>query len=257
MKAGTTTLFEHLRAHPQVCASHKKEPNFFLDGNVHNLENYDSLFDFNPNLHKIKIEASTAYSKYPRHTNVAENIAKLNLNPKFIYIVRHPIDRINSEINFWKNFPEWSDPKSTVNFNKMIECSKYYLQLSKYENTFDRNQILLVDFHELKSDPQKVFDEICQFLEISKQLLKERDKVDNKTEKRSNLELKLLKKLPKTMHLFPNSWKSKAKIWIRSYSKISNFELTPDEEKIAREKLKKDMAQFNKHYHFDIGKWGF
>ncbi len=257
MKAGTTTLFEHLRSHPQVCASLKKEPNFFLDENVHSLENYNSLFDFNPSIHRVKMEASTAYSKYPRHKNIAENISKLNLNPKFIYVVRNPIDRINSEINFWKNYPQWSDPKSEFNFNQMIDRSNYFLQLSKFEKVFDANQILVLDFLELKTNPQHVVEKVCQFLEIKHHLIKKQNKVANKTEKKSDLELNLIKKVPKLLKILPVSWKHNLKLLIRKNSKVSNFELTASEEKQAREKLRPDMVKFNAQYNFDTSIWGF
>lgn len=71
------------------------------------------------------MEASTGYAKYPKRKNVPQRMFDLGIKPKFIYIVRNPIDRINSEINYWRNFPQWGDPKDNLDF--IIARSSYYL----------------------------------------------------------------------------------------------------------------------------------
>jgi hypothetical protein len=61
MKAGTSTLFEMLSQYPEICPSRVKEPEFFsrYQGHGANAENYKSLFDWNPSVHTVCLEAST------------------------------------------------------------------------------------------------------------------------------------------------------------------------------------------------------
>ena len=104
MKCGTTSLFNILAQHPQVSPCFYKEPAFFSFNNRFSkgIEYYQSLWNWNPSSHKVALEASTAYTKTHRTDfNTAENIAKFKdrANFKFIYILRNPIDRIESECN--------------------------------------------------------------------------------------------------------------------------------------------------------------
>lgn len=130
MKAGTTALFDMLKDHPEICPSIAKEPEFFSRGQGHGAKvtNYSDLFDFDATVHKYALEASTGYTKYPRESNVAERIKQSGLEPKFIYIVRDPVKRIISNLNYWKNFPKWGDPMA--NLDHMIDISKYHMRNS-------------------------------------------------------------------------------------------------------------------------------
>jgi hypothetical protein len=258
MKAGTTTLFEHLRNHPSICASIKKETEFFSETQrLHNLKDYDALFPFDPNIHCVKMEASTGYTKYPNNKNVPQRIFNLGLKPKFIYIVRNPIDRINSEINFWRNFPQWSHPKTEKNFNQMIARSNYYLQLSQYEALFSKEDILVLDFDDLKTNPQEVVNMSCNFLGIASYEIIKVDKVANKTERKSDMELEIIKRYSKLLKWFPKSFKDIVKQSVRKRSKISNLELTKSELSMVKQQLQSDMSLFEEAYNFDISKWGF
>ncbi|MEH6535205.1 MAG: sulfotransferase domain-containing protein [Psychroserpens sp.] len=257
MKAGTTTLFEHLRNHPEICASTKKETEYFLDKDdiVHNLDDYNGLFQYDKSKHRVKMEASTGYAKYPKHKDVSKRIFDLGLKPKFIFIVRHPIDRINSEINFWRNYPQWSHPKD--NLDQMILRSSYYLQLSQYEGFFSKEDILILDFDDLKKRPQELINASCQFLGIDSYEIKKVDKVSNKTEMKSDLELQIIKRYSTLLKWFPVSFKEKVKQMVRGVSKTSNWELTSSEVKMVKQQLEGDMHLFQKTYNYDTSKWGF
>ncbi|BAO76191.1 sulfotransferase domain-containing protein [Winogradskyella sp. PG-2] len=257
MKSGTTTLFSHLCKHPKICRSIKKEPEFFSKKNETNfsVENYNALFNFDTTIHQVKLEASTGYTKFPSQLDVPKRIYNSGIKPKFIYIVRHPIDRINSEINFWRNHPNWSHPKD--NLDLLIARSSYNLQLSKYEEFFTKDQILILDFDTLKTNPQVVVDECCKFLGLSTFVIKDEKTIANKTDTKSDIELRIKKRYSKLFKWFPFSIRQKIKHILRRHSKTSNWALTNTEISMVKSQLKSDMYQFRDSYGFDIKKWDF
>jgi hypothetical protein len=206
-------------------------------------------------VHKYALEASTGYTKFPREANVPERIKQAGLQPKFIYIVRHPIKRIISNLNYWNNHPQWSDAKS--NLDRMIEFSKYHLQLSQYQKHFPKNLILILDFDELINNREAVLQTVYSFLGISNDFKKEFRGKSNVTIPKGVLELYLRKHFQKWFKYLPEGLKTKTKNSIVKHAKPVALELSDDELKYVREALIDDMKAFRKEYGFDIGKWEF
>lgn len=258
MKAGTTTFFHHLVQHPRVCRAKKKEIDYFIDLNyTEDLKDYNNHFDFNPETHQYRIDASTSFTKYPVQKKVPLNIFEAGIKPKMVFIVRNPIDRINSEINFWRNFPHWSHPKEKKNLDAIVARSSYNMQLAQYLPFFSKDDILIVDFDMLKTNSQIVFDEVCDFCNLEKFILQKTDVVANKTETKSNLELRLLKNNRKIINLTPLSFRQFGKKILRSMSKTSKWQLSKKEETEIKIQLKRDMLAFQDNYGFNVDKWGF
>jgi hypothetical protein len=79
MKAGTTSVFQYLSSHPEVVRGKLKEPAFFTFLNFHKgVAWYESLF---PQNDKLKCEASTNYTKYPKYGPVAERMHAIFRTP--------------------------------------------------------------------------------------------------------------------------------------------------------------------------------
>src|SRR5262249_47769756 len=96
MKSGTSSLYHYLTQHPEICACVKKEPEFFSAHQLHryqNVSDYQDLWTFNPAVHRLALEASTGYTKYPEEIDVPRKIHDYGLRPKFIYLVRNPFER--------------------------------------------------------------------------------------------------------------------------------------------------------------------
>jgi hypothetical protein len=166
MKSGTTSLFSLLSQHPEVCACRIKEPEFFIKkiDLENDLEHYYSLWDFKPERHKIAVEASTSYTKLQTHGNASEQIARSDLNVRFIYIMRHPIKRIESQIRMslalgYKLYNERNQFIPLFN-------SQYYTQIVEYYKRFPRENILLLNFEIFVDDPLKSLKQVCTFLDI-------------------------------------------------------------------------------------------
>lgn len=173
MKCGTTSLFNILAQHPEVAPCSFKEPQFFAweKNYALGIDYYQDLWNWNRDRHKIAMEASTSYTKvHKTELNCAKNIALLKdkANFKFIYILRNPIDRIESECKHrvqkgYTSAKELADKPIT---EETIGTSRYALQLEEYYQRFDAGDILLVDFDELKSASPEWIKGICRFLEI-------------------------------------------------------------------------------------------
>jgi hypothetical protein len=169
MKAGTTSLFTYLEEHPQISGSAVKEPSFFAHLNWNKgLKWYQGLF---PDNDHIKFEASTNYAKYPVFDNVPKRMHSHLPNVKLIYVVRHPVDRVVSQIHHLivHRLLSKNEPLHTQEFwrnlgAQSVNVSRYYLQLSQYLKYYDLAQILVVRFEDLTSDPPKILNQILDFV---------------------------------------------------------------------------------------------
>src|SRR6185437_9238816 len=99
MKSGTTTLYSYLKTHPQIATGPNKEPGFFAFEEKWALgfEWYESQFNFERQIHACALEATTDYTKYPFCKEVVNRLkASAPRQFKLIYIMRHPLRRIES-----------------------------------------------------------------------------------------------------------------------------------------------------------------
>jgi len=169
MKSGTTSLFEILSQHPQICPSKIKEPDYFTqerDGNSR--EKYLSLWDWQDRVHAIALEASVAYTKAPLIRGVPERIYRSDLGRyRFIYMLRNPLTRIESQLRHGL-FAGWGKSLDGGISEDAIYFSSYAMQLDKYLKYFPIDDIMLVTLEEFKHNPDIILSRICQFLEIDK-----------------------------------------------------------------------------------------
>jgi hypothetical protein len=86
MKCGTTSPFDYLARHPDVCASAIKNNNLFSGDEFEefDLTGYHKLWlDWCPEKHKVAIEASPNYTKIPSRPNVPQRIAQFQADRRF------------------------------------------------------------------------------------------------------------------------------------------------------------------------------
>lgn len=254
MKSGTTALYNYLIEHPHICGAVYKEPEFFSENQGHALQidNYEKLWNFNTNKHKIALEASTGYTKYPSEPNVPRSIYNYGIQPKFIYIVRNPIDRILSQYQHVISNENWSNNK--IVSSKTISLSSYFLQLSKFRQYFPKENILIVSYDELSKRPGETVSRVFKFLEIDRFYLNNY-KIYNKTNFTDPAEALLSQKYPSIYNLLPET--AKNKIFNLSFSKKAMDLLRRKQIKTLRKKLRGDMKKFQDEYGFDVSEWGF
>lgn len=190
-KSGTTTLWNYFKNHPQVYVPESridKEPGYFSDlANIGklSLKSYLKLFKNAKAKHKYVGEASHAYLTDPAS---ARRLHKFNPRSKIIIILRNPADRAYSLYNWmrqegyewagsferalklenWRKEKELSDPlHPSYYYNYMyFHSGLYSKQVERFINLFGREQVLVLGFFELKSEPEKTLKKICDFLDV-------------------------------------------------------------------------------------------
>jgi hypothetical protein len=267
MKCGTTSLFSYLAQHPQISGCSKKEAFFFSDDRnwTKGFEWYQQLWNWNPNEHKIALEASVDYTRIPTYPNVAERIYSLKdrANFKFIYIMRNPIERIESHYTHGKA-QGWRSTQKMLSEEidkELLEASQYARQIEEYYQRFCGDRILLLNFEDLKTEPFNLVRRVCDFLEVDPDYqFQEIGKIYNANQERIADE-RLWRSLRKIKPL--RSLKGKLSTQQKQYiyhifgRKIKeNFNLSPEQRNFVLNQLKEDLEKLKIDYGFDIYRWG-
>lgn len=268
MKCGTTSLFLYLAEHPEIAPCSKKEAFFFSADScwAKGFDWYQSLWqDWNPNQHKIALEASVDYTRIPTYTNAAERIFSLKdrANFKFIYIVRNPIDRIESHYTHGQA-AGWQEVEQSSSENidrDLIVPSLYAMQIGEYYKRFPSENILLLNFDDLKSNPRDLLKKVCLFLEIDSNYdFKGLNKVYNANKQRLVDERfwRTLKKVPWLRSFAKQiSKEQKKKIYSLFGNKLKdNITLSPEQKQLVWQELAEDTRKLNREYGFDVSSWG-
>lgn len=182
-KSGTTSLHNLLNQHPEICMSSVKEPGYWKNEkfkDFKNIEKENYLNLFMKSKHKIFGESTTAYMYYDTFINNINSNYKVS--PKFIFILRNPIDRFNS--HFWwikglglekSNFQEALSKDQNNEFKAYNYYPKYYFQfglyakwLKRFYNCFDRSNIKIITFEDLINNQLKTANSCFEFLGLKK-----------------------------------------------------------------------------------------
>lgn len=195
-KAGTTALYNYLKQHPQVYMSPIKEPDFFayegeeLDFRgpleqesmkrkrmvVPDLGAYQALFE-GVSGEKAVGEMSTTYL----HSEKApERIRRYVPQTKLVAVLRDPAERAYS--SFMYKVRDGREP--LLDFEEALEAENerirnnwgpawrykslgfYHEQLSRYYETFGREQIKVYLYENLNDDPLGVLEDLYGFLGV-------------------------------------------------------------------------------------------
>ncbi len=258
MKCGTTTLYNHLRKHPEICACVSKEPEYFSEKMGFpkwKAGKYEDLFETDVDVHNYTLDASTGYTKFPVEKDVPERMKAYGLNPYFIYIVRNPLERIKSHYNFMKGDVNW---KGKLNSPHLVYISMYHMQLEEYVKVFSKEQILVVDFDDLKRDPEELCNRIFSFIGAAPfSLPPEEGTVRNKTVA-DNKSQKLIKnRLNGYGRFFPGFVRRGFNRALKIVFPAKETVLSDKEVQELREQLKNDMHALEENYSIDVRKWGF
>lgn len=167
MKCATTTLHDQLAQQPGIFMSEPKEPNFFSDDEQYNkgLEWYRSLF-------KAAVqgdlcgESSTHYTKIPTYPNTLDRIKQHAPDAKFVYVMRHPIERLVSQyIHEWSQRTVSRDINAAIKtFQSLTQYSQYSMQIRPYLEAFGSNKVLPIFSENLRHHPQRELERVCRFI---------------------------------------------------------------------------------------------
>jgi len=185
-KAGTTTLCTLLGLHPEVFMTEPKEPRFFSWDELYarGFEWYEALYQKAGDA-RMRGEGSQSYTIRRLFPHAARRIAEYAPDLKLIYIVRHPLERMESS---WLEMRSWEYGRlrgflrnagvgpSIVNpnFNEAVrrntaayeDSSNYWNEISVYRNLYPDEQILVLFFDDLKADYRAVVRKCWDFLGV-------------------------------------------------------------------------------------------
>lgn len=173
-KAGTTSLYEYLRAHPQVFMSTPKELNYFSqdDNLAKGLGWYKSHFADAGDAIAIG-ENSPQYSIHP-WARIAPRVAEVIPDAKLIYLVRHPIERILSHYRWHVAHGEMTDPIGKAVRKRgphgedpfYVISSSYALQIEAYLEHFPRERMLVITTEDLRDHRARTMRRVFTFLGV-------------------------------------------------------------------------------------------
>lgn len=192
-KSGTTSLYFHLKSHPNVFMPERKELNFWYTGgdskwaimkrwpelpksHAEYLEHFEEAEEG-----QVLGEASPGYLVYYKET--AENIKKYHPFPddlKIIIILREPIDKIWSHYKMVKRAN--MDPQNLSLYQSLkreetrkqdssllldvlpVFSTSYYEQVKYYQDHFTHVKVVLYD--DLKENPKQLLNELYKFIGV-------------------------------------------------------------------------------------------
>ncbi len=169
MKAGTTSLFHYLGAHPQVYMAPIKELDFFVEGSNWRRGTDWYARRFRGGSSAVAIgEASTAYTKYPHVAGVPERIAGLLPDVLLVYLIRDPIDRIRSHHAHRVAIGREQLPldRAIAADPVYLDCSRYAMQIERYLGSFPRERLLLIDSRALRDDRDRTMCAVYAFIGV-------------------------------------------------------------------------------------------
>lgn len=169
MKCATSTLHDQLGMHHSFFMTTPKEPFFFSDDQIFTkgYSWYSDLFkEAKP--HQLKGESSTHYSKLPNYPLSVKRISDYCPNAKFIYIMRHPVERLISHYLHEYTLGNFScDIDLAVSkYKELIDYGKYSMQIQPYIERFESKNILPIFTERLRTNPQNELETIFNFLGV-------------------------------------------------------------------------------------------
>ncbi len=165
MRCGTTAMFYTLGQHPQVCLSSVREPTFFTNPTEfrNGMEYYERLYDWDPEQHRIAVDKSTHNTKYPRLSGAASRMRLVDRHFKFVYMVRNPIEMIESaRLHNLARLPE----KFAGSKEDIVRTAMYGTQIEQYLDHFDPSTVLVVSLSEFRAEHARAVRRVCQHFGI-------------------------------------------------------------------------------------------
>lgn len=201
MRAGSTTLHEILKQHPDIFMSSVKEPYFFSaqqlrdqlkrpnlnaseksqykeqlqitvrGGRYRTHEAYHSLFEGSQNF-KYRGESS----HYLYHRNAAYSIKEHSPEASIIVSIRNPVERIYSEYGLLRRWGKFNGTFEEFIFQNVekrdikrerLEKGYQGAQIDLWIRVFGQAKVHIVLFDQLKSDPEKCYNKIFRWLNLA------------------------------------------------------------------------------------------
>jgi hypothetical protein len=165
MKCGTSTLHYLLCQHPSIAEGKKKELNYFSRWQAKRPGRYEekAFPELDKSRHVYTLDSSPNYTKALRSPQIPGRIAALPGHKRLIYIMRNPVERIESHLTHSSTRERDVDGHL---IEVALDTSRYARQLDAFAAEGLLEDMLLLDFDDLVADPQGVAHRVFDFLEL-------------------------------------------------------------------------------------------
>lgn len=191
-KAGTSSLFQWLADHPEVCGSKEKETYYFVDPGTHmyrkarnfsagGLKGYEAEFPQADPGARIVVEATPGYMYYE---TALRELPHLPTRPDFIFVLREPVAQIRSLFRYFQEnwdwiprsmtFPEFVEAvekgTSTFKGNELASAAlgnaNYIDHVRRWREACGPERLHLLVFEDMIRDPRRFMVQLAERLEI-------------------------------------------------------------------------------------------
>lgn len=172
-KCGTTSVCDILSQHPEVFVTDPKEPHFFVFDEFEEwLPWYEKLFDGAKGC-RAAGEGSVSYTLPHNAELAAERIKRWAPNCRLVYMVRHPVRRLESD---WKmRTIEGQRPgpleRAVHDHPDLVTIGAYWRQLSVYRRYFSDEQIHVCFLEDLVERPDRELIRILKHIGVNPDLV--------------------------------------------------------------------------------------
>ena len=120
-----------------------------------------------PSKNQLIAELSTSYLTRPGTCEQLKNLGYPN-HVRFVLVVRDPVERALAHYNSNKNIRKGLlNDNGELNRNSgVLMAGYYYIHLIKWLKCYSRRRYLIIDGHELDTDPARSLQKVLQFLEL-------------------------------------------------------------------------------------------
>jgi hypothetical protein len=167
----TDSLSTLISLHPEGGIASAHQPSFFSVDEIYKVgwKKYLRLFEHCEGKRAVG-EASVNYSLVRLFPKVLDRIKEHMPHARIIYMVRHPLERIENA--YFERMQGPTQLKATSfseavrNQPAMVDATRYWEVFDAYRSRFGYSQIRIVWFEEYARHTKEVFQEVCRFLGI-------------------------------------------------------------------------------------------
>jgi Sulfotransferase domain len=259
-RTGTTWLDDVLRA--RVCLALVKETTFFSLFWDRGVDWYASLF-------RGCAPGQVAGEVCPYFTwpEAPERISQVIPRCKIIVTLRDPVDRTYSHYKMMRAhvFTRGTLQEAMAKDRQLREGSRYGTYLPRWFERFGRENVLVADYDDLRSNPQGFLDPICDFIGISRFTVGARRERDSA--------LNMYDRAPRNRRLAQNARHLKFSLMGHGYYRTVNLlselgvwqwcmgrgekfpPLTPEQDAWLRELYRPEIERLEELLGRDYSKW--
>lgn len=170
-RCATTWISDMLRKHPDIFIPQKKELHYFNNRSGEYNEDLNYLNDIFPSSSDLLLGEFTP--RYIISDQALRRIKSHFPDIQLLVSLRNPLERAISQYRYFifelkkENNFRFSDAIDDFYFDDYIKKSLYYRRLKHLFSLFDRDQIKLIWFRDVKNNPKYVLEELFEFLGVS------------------------------------------------------------------------------------------